>query len=71
MTNVNDIFVLAEGEKLPLETEPSILLPAMYDVVWSTVVFVIVFLLFWKFVLPKFQEVLAEREDRILSLIHI
>ena len=30
MTNVNDIFVLAEGEKLPLETEPSILLPAMY-----------------------------------------
>lgn len=65
MTNVNDIFVLAEGEKLPLEAEPSILLPAMYDVVWSTVVFVIVFLLFWKFVLPKFQEVLAEREDRI------
>lgn len=65
MTNVNDIFVVAEGETLPLETTPSILLPAMYDVVWSLVVFVIVFLLFWKYVLPKFQEVLAERTDRI------
>ena len=61
MTNVNDIFVLAEGDA----AEPSILLPATYDVVWSAVVFVIVFLLFWKYVLPKFQEVLAEREDRI------
>ena len=64
MTNVTIYNVAAEGA-LPLETEPSILLPPMYDVVWSLVVFVVVFLLFWKFVLPKFQEVLAEREDRI------
>lgn len=67
MTNVNVLFVAADAghETLPGETEPSILLPAAYDVVWSLVVFIIVFLLFWKFVLPKFQEVLAEREDRI------
>ncbi|WP_066527425.1 F0F1 ATP synthase subunit B [Corynebacterium bouchesdurhonense] len=67
MTNVNAFFVAAEAghETLPLEKEPSILLPAAYDVVWSLVVFIIVFLLFWKYVLPKFQEVLAEREDRI------
>lgn len=70
MTNV--IYYLAEGgEKLPLEGDPqgagapNILLPTPYDVVWSLVVFLIVFLLFWKFVLPKFQEVLAEREDKI------
>lgn len=67
MTNVNVFFVAADAghETLPGETEPSILLPAAYDVVWSLVVFIIVFLLFWKFVLPKFQELLAEREDRI------
>ena len=69
MTNVIEFLVAAEGaETLPLEhtdNMPSILLPAPYDVVWSLVVFIIVFLLFWKYVLPKFQEVLAEREDRI------
>ena len=65
MTNVTEFIVAAEGESLPLANEPSILLPPMYDVVWSLVVFLVVFLLFWKFVLPKFQEVLAEREDRI------
>ena len=65
MTNVTQFIVAAEGEHLPLEKEPNILVPAMYDVVWSLVVFIVVFLLFWKYVLPKFQEVLAEREDRI------
>ncbi|WP_342319567.1 F0F1 ATP synthase subunit B [Corynebacterium mayonis] len=65
MTSVTNFVVAAEGETLPLEGEPSILLPPMYDVVWSLVVFIVIFLLFWKFVLPKFQEVLAEREDRI------
>lgn len=68
MTNVNAFIVAAEDashETLPGQTEPSILLPAAYDVVWSLVVFIIVFLLFWKYVLPKFQEVLTEREDRI------
>lgn len=69
MTNVIEFLVAAEGaETLPMEQTdnmPSILLPAPYDVVWSLVVFIIVFLLFWKYVLPKFQEVLAEREDRI------
>lgn len=68
MTNVNAFIVAAEDashETLPGQTEPSILLPAAYDVVWSLVVFIIVFLLFWKYVLPRFQEVLAEREDRI------
>ena len=66
MTNVTAFLAAAEAsEKLPGENEPSILLPAGYDVVWSLVVFIIVGLLFAKYVIPKFQEVLAEREDRI------
>lgn len=62
MTNV--IYYLAEGS-LPLESGNSILLPKAYDIVWSIIPLVIVLILFWKFVLPKYQEVLAEREDRI------
>lgn len=64
MTNV--IYYLAqEAETLPLEGGNSILLPKLYDVVWSAVVFVIILLIMWKFVLPRFQEMMAEREDRI------
>lgn len=64
MTNV--IYLLAaEGESLPLEGGNSILLPKTYDVVWSLVVILLILVLMWKYVVPKYQEVLAEREDRI------
>ncbi|WP_087116612.1 F0F1 ATP synthase subunit B [Corynebacterium urinipleomorphum] len=65
MTNVIYLLAAEEAETLPLDGGNSILLPKTYDLVWSLVVFLIIFLLFWKYVLPKFQEVLAEREDRI------
>lgn len=65
MTNVIYLLAAGEAEQVPFEGGNSILLPKTYDLVWSLVVFLIVFLLFWKFVLPKFQEVLAEREDKI------
>lgn len=42
-----------------------ILLPAIYDIVWSAVSFAIIFLLFWKFVFPAMRRVLAERAERI------
>lgn len=64
MANVIN-YLAAGGEALPLEEQSSVLLPANYDIVWSLVVIVIIGLLFWKLVLPKFQEVLTEREDRI------
>ncbi|GAA1475426.1 F0F1 ATP synthase subunit B [Corynebacterium felinum] len=63
MTNAS--YIWAAGEGLPLESSNSVLLPANYDIFWSSVVLVVVGLLFWKLVLPKFQEVLTEREDRI------
>lgn len=61
MTNT---FMLA-AEQLPLEKPVNPLLPPLYDVVWSIIPFVIILLVFWKFVLPKFQEVLNQREDQI------
>ena len=65
MTNVIYLLAAEGAEQLPLEGGNSILLPKAYDIVWSLVVFLVIFLLFWKLVLPKFQEVLAEREDKI------
>lgn len=69
MTNV--IYFLASGsegsETLPLTKTISPLLPAPYDIVWSLVAFLVIIVLFTKAVLPKFQEVLKEREDRIIG----
>ncbi|MCZ9309051.1 F0F1 ATP synthase subunit B [Corynebacterium uberis] len=61
------LYVLASesAEHLPMEEAVNPLLPKNYDLVWSLVCFIIILLVFWKFVLPKFQEVLSEREDRI------
>ncbi|WKD60990.1 ATP synthase subunit b [Corynebacterium ciconiae DSM 44920] len=64
MTNVYTLLAASE-EDLPMEGHFSVLLPANYDLVWSFVSLIVILFLFWKFVLPKFQEVLAEREDRI------
>lgn len=57
-------FLLAAGD-LPMGESVDPLLPKTYDIVWSVVPLVVILVLFWKLVLPKFQEVLTEREDRI------
>jgi F-type H+-transporting ATPase subunit b len=41
------------------------LLPGLYDIVWSAVCLVIVFLVVWKYVLPAFNRTLDERAARI------
>ncbi|CAG7845317.1 ATP synthase subunit b [Pseudoclavibacter triregionum] len=43
----------------------SVLVPAVYDIVWSLVVFLVIALFFWKFVIPTFTKTLAEREEKI------
>jgi F-type H+-transporting ATPase subunit b len=45
--------------------DESILLPASYDIIWGGLSFLLVFLLFWKYVLPRMQASLAERTERI------
>ncbi|WP_442891581.1 F0F1 ATP synthase subunit B [Dietzia sp.] len=60
------VFLAAEGgESLPLEEEPNVLLPAWYDIVWSLVAFVILLIVFWKFVLPMVKMVVAARTEKI------
>ena len=48
-------------------TEESVnpLLPAIYDIIWSSVVFVVVLFFFWKLVLPKMQKLLDDRAEAI------
>ncbi len=42
-----------------------LLLPAPYDLFWSTVLIVIIAIAFYRYVLPKFQAVLDERTEKI------
>lgn len=64
---ISDFVLLAAGgeESLPLEEEPNILMPALYDIVWSLVAFAILLFVFWKFVLPMVKKVLEERTEKI------
>lgn len=41
------------------------LLPAWYDIIWSAICLLIVFLVVWKYVLPAFNKTLDERAERI------
>ena len=52
------VLAAAAGEELQ---GIDLLLPAVYDLVWSTVVLVIIAVPFYKFVLPKLNAVLDER----------
>ena len=55
---INALLASAEGEN-------SILLPATPDLLWGTVSFVILVVLFSKFVIPRFNKVLDERAEKI------
>jgi F-type H+-transporting ATPase subunit b len=45
--------------------ERPVLVPAPYDLIWSTVVFVVLFLLFRRYVLPRYLRVVDERSEKI------
>ncbi|MFC7449505.1 F0F1 ATP synthase subunit B [Rhodococcus daqingensis] len=53
------LIAAAEGEDI------NPLVPATYDIVWSAVCVAIIGFVFWKYVLPKFQQVLADRSEQI------
>jgi F-type H+-transporting ATPase subunit b len=50
----------AEGKELP-----NPLLPASYDILWSSVVFAIMLVFFWRKVLPNFKKTLEARTEAI------
>lgn len=60
---INTSIVLASGDESNVPDNP--LLPATYDIVWSLVAFVVVLFVFWKFVIPKYREVLDQRRETI------
>jgi F-type H+-transporting ATPase subunit b len=50
-----------EGE----EASPSPVIPEWYDIIGSTICFVIILVFFWKYVLPRVQKLLDERGEAI------
>lgn len=54
-------LLAAEGEV----EGSAVLTPAIYDIVWSAVAFVIILALFWRFVLPQMQKALDARAEGI------
>ncbi|MDO5076590.1 F0F1 ATP synthase subunit B [Corynebacterium sp.] len=65
MTNVINYLAAGGAETLPLEEPINPLLPATYDLVWSVIPLLVVGVLFWKLILPAFQQVLTERSEQI------
>ena len=53
------------GVVIAAKETPNPLLPATYDIVWSTVVFAILFVLFWRYILPRYLKVLDDRTATI------
>jgi F-type H+-transporting ATPase subunit b len=47
------------------EATPNPVIPALYDIVWSAVCFVIILVFFWRYVLPRVQKLLDERAEAI------
>ena len=47
------------------EAAPNPLIPAVYDIIWSAVCFVVILFFFWKFALPKMQKLLDDRAEAI------
>ena len=58
MINTTTILAATDGPPNPLR-------PEWYDITWSLVAFAIVLIVFWKFVIPKYNKVLEERRDTI------
>ncbi|MDF2555096.1 MAG: atpF [Microbacterium sp.] len=60
---LNALVTLAAEEHSEASQNP--LLPAMYDIVWSAVCFVVILVVFWRVVLPRMQKLLDARADAI------
>ncbi len=45
------------------ESTQNPVIPEWYDIIWSSVCFVIILVFFWKYVLPRVQKMLDERGE--------
>lgn len=59
------ITTVISASELVVAATQNPLLPATYDIFWSSVVFVIVLVAFWKLFLPKLQVMLDARAEAI------
>ncbi|UOE44606.1 F0F1 ATP synthase subunit B [Agromyces larvae] len=57
--------VLSAATEGEAEANPNPLIPEVYDLVWSTVIFAILLVFFWIYVLPRLQKLLDERAEAI------
>lgn len=51
--------------ELILAEETNPFLPALYDITWSTLVFVVVMVFFVRFAIPRFRQILDDRAEAI------
>ncbi len=50
---------------LAAESQPNVLIPAVPDLIWGTLTFVILFVLFTKYALPRMSQLTTERAEKI------
>lgn len=55
-------LVIAAAEA---EADPNPLLPAWYDIIWSSVCFIVILFIFWRVALPRMKKLLDERSAAI------
>lgn len=58
---LNALVTLAAEE----HADPNPLLPAWYDIIWSSVCFIVILVIFWKVALPRMKKLLDERSAAI------
>lgn len=63
--NIAPVVAAAGHDSNTFGWDPSLLVPAVYDIVWSLVALVVLLLFFWKFALPKLNSILEERAAKI------
>lgn len=60
-----DMVLAAGADEYPIP-----LIPAAYDILWASVIFIVLAVVFTKKILPKLQQVLDERAEKIEGGIH-
>lgn len=60
MLTTNLVLLAADAE-----ADHNPIIPEWYDIIWSAIVLAVIGFFFWKFVMPIYTRVMAEREEKI------